>query len=86
MVGSKGAIEGTNETFQASKVIQKIRLGWVEVDVESQCVLRCICYKMIVHPTFQEGACLTMDKTNLAIFQLVRGAHHQDHVSVNACI
>jgi hypothetical protein len=31
VVGSKGAIEGTNETFQASKVIQKIRLGWVEV-------------------------------------------------------
>jgi hypothetical protein len=56
VIRSKGAIEGTNETFQAPKVIQKIRLGWVEVDVQSQRVLHCICYKMIVHSTFQEGA------------------------------
>jgi hypothetical protein len=52
----KAAIEGTNETFQAPKVIQKIRLGGVEMDVQNQHVLHCICYKMIVHPTFQEGA------------------------------
>jgi hypothetical protein len=56
VVGSKGAIEGTNETFQAPKAIQKIRMGGVDVDLQSQCVLHCICYKMIVHPTFQEGA------------------------------